>query len=758
MITLISRPQEELYENNPPIYGENPYYTSYWNAGGGQLPMNYVLSNDKFPLNTADSSFSISSVSSNLGQAQLTTSGAHGFVAKEWIEISGTANYDGIYQVLFVPTTVTIVINKAYIATDTGSLIKYYNNYTIDVKIYAGLPEYHSFNSEKPLQEIGVLSYTPDGNNEILVNVTPLVKDKMSTLLDNDQVSIPNDLNLWTAFYIEYRETYDEVISGDVDTFNGAYTEDTYDNCNDYSFALDNEDFTSTLSPWANGVGSGETWVYNSNTAEVALSYPSNRISKSLIQSYDYSKGVSYNIDFRIDTGGEPVEIGFYFDSPSFFFGQVPFFETISVSSYTNYSFSFVAAENYETITILVTYKGSTSTTVSLDFVRQSYDIENPCRAYLFSSYSTRQFKSVYGGNMGEYVINSNDEVFDNKFMTLFENPIVWDGLEYKLTTIITSSLFSSLSNSAWDYGYVFNASYVAYGDGNPIDEILNTGSDTNNTKVSNILLGRPTQRDNTINGLISAEFDGGDALQGDGTTYVVGAINATMVAVFKMTGIPASGIGCSVFMIGAINTPQFSINITANKLIEFRLFNGELTVYEQVLSDYMIDLDMWYSVTATFDRVNGILVMYVNGVFYKSYSFTGGGLAIASTGRPWLGFTAISGHNRFVGNIALTKFKTSLLDECEIYAESSSIYSLYNIGNGGLTLSQKRYTTDTDYTEVITNIANNDDGVYRIEVDTDNLTGIKHIDCKIDGNGICNLSETKRLIVIRNVMSLKSI
>lgn len=754
MITVLSRPQEELYENNPPEYGENSYYTSYWNAGGGMLPMNYILSTDKFPVNTFDSSFTISSVASNLGQAELTTSAPHGFVAKEWIEVSGTTNYDGIYQILYVPSTTTIVINVAYSATDTGSLIKYYNNYSIDVKVFSGAPSYHSMIAYKPLTEIGVLSYTPDGNNQVKVNVTPLVKDDMTPLQDNSQDAFPNDLNLWTAFYIEYRETYDEVVSGQVSTFEGTYIEDTYDNCNDYSFALDNEDFTTVIEPWTN-TGVGETWTMGgtNNFIEVTLQPPSQLNTNVLYQEFSYTKNVEYQIIYRIfgDNLGtpEPFNITFSLSDNAEIYEQIIDTRVINSANYTNYTITFVPDRDYDRINIFANYLGSTFVTINLDFVRQSSTTAEPCRAYLFSSYSTRQFGATYGGNMGEYVVNTN-EIIPANFMTLASSPVIWEGLEYYLSIIIPKSLFSSFAENTIDYGYIFNPDTLSYGDGNPIDQIVNTGSDTGITVISNTGIARPLQTDNAINSKKSALYDGGDILQGSGTLgYLQNAVDVTIVAVFKFTN-SIIGVGSSVFMAGGINTSYIDLSVSSGGYIEFNITDG--TIFknrESYTTGILLNIDTWYAVIATYDRVNGVASFYVNGIFRESVSFTGGGNTIGSiTGQIYTGYRARTAYNRWSGEIGFVKVIDSILDECDIVKESSYISSYYGLGTGGVYLKQTKILGDGTTSETNTQITQNDDGVYRLLVDTSDLTNVNYLDCKVSGNGICDLSETKRLTV----------
>ena len=58
-----------------------------------------------------------------------TVTATHGLVAGDMVTIDGTANYDGDYNVVSVSTTVSFVITKVFVATETGAAYWTSENY-----------------------------------------------------------------------------------------------------------------------------------------------------------------------------------------------------------------------------------------------------------------------------------------------------------------------------------------------------------------------------------------------------------------------------------------------------------------------------------------------------------------------------------------------------------------------------------------------------------------------------------------------------
>lgn len=67
-------------------------------------------------------SYTITAFAAVVGSTTTTTvTATHGLVAGDMVTIDGTTNYDGDYVVVSVSTTVSFVITKAFVATETGT-------------------------------------------------------------------------------------------------------------------------------------------------------------------------------------------------------------------------------------------------------------------------------------------------------------------------------------------------------------------------------------------------------------------------------------------------------------------------------------------------------------------------------------------------------------------------------------------------------------------------------------------------------------
>jgi len=196
--------------------------TSRWNAAN--LPLQYQITNTKWPTNS-EGTVAITSISDSGGYAKLNHGSSTGLVAKEWVLVAGTDDYDGAHQIRSVDGN-NLVIDFPYSVSDTGTSQKYYNNYTTLIKVYAGLDPAHTWATEKPMTLIGTIEQRPDSDNVTYVDVRDYVKNQLNTNYDIDLASWPNDLNSWCDFYVSYAERYDLVTAGEVNDFTSAYTDD----------------------------------------------------------------------------------------------------------------------------------------------------------------------------------------------------------------------------------------------------------------------------------------------------------------------------------------------------------------------------------------------------------------------------------------------------------------------------------------------------------------------------------------------------
>ena len=269
MLTVTQRPDAYLYENNPPLYGEDPYYYSRWSAA--HLPLVYKISNTKFPTNSEDSIDSYTEVLNRNGYARfnLSGSGYENYIVGEKVRVTGSI-YSGIYEVKEVVAGEYITLNITYSATSTGTIQRYYENYSVLVKLYAGIPPEHPLQAIDPMSYVGTFAIAPNLSNISIIDVADLVKQKINQNNDINGTGRPNDLNAWTSFYIEYAETYDTYASAFPETYVSDYEIDTLEGCT--SLSITNGNFASNLNGWlqtSNPFGfQSLTWLYDSGGAK----------------------------------------------------------------------------------------------------------------------------------------------------------------------------------------------------------------------------------------------------------------------------------------------------------------------------------------------------------------------------------------------------------------------------------------------------------------------------------------------------------
>ncbi len=197
---------------------------SRWNAAN--LPLIYDITNTKWPANSEDSTIAITSITDDNGFAKINRGSNDGEVAKEWILIDGTTNYDGPQQITAVDGN-NLTIDAPFVDNDTGTTLIYFQNYTTLIRVNVGLDPTHEHAADKPNTLVGTIEQRPDTNNITLSDVREYVKNKLNTNYDESQSGWPNDLNSWTDFYISFAERYDLVTANVVGDFTSAFTDDT---------------------------------------------------------------------------------------------------------------------------------------------------------------------------------------------------------------------------------------------------------------------------------------------------------------------------------------------------------------------------------------------------------------------------------------------------------------------------------------------------------------------------------------------------
>jgi hypothetical protein len=411
---------------------ETPQFLSRWNAGGGELPLLYKIENDLFPTNKVDTVFDIIGATESLGRTSIETSADHLLDIGDLVFHKDCENesYNGTYRVVQIDSPTVYIVGVAFVGDETqGSTQKRYENYAINVTVYAGLSDTHPLSELKPIEEIGKLSVQPDTDNISYIDIVELVKSKLSIQNPLFKEYYPVDLSAFTYFYVEVSETYRV---GGITIFESTPTVDSINSC-----AIDTELFTdpnfdNELTSWEQ-LWTQEEWIAGVN--EVTSSFSTQPVTKTLTQTgVTIRSGVGYRIEWDSDFEGYK-EVVLLFVS---YKGGVLRIRSSDKSGVINRTF----LGDYPLVGIyIVSLNGIDSSDVSLS----KFSItESSCNVFLFATNSTKQFQNKTGGSMGDYEIH---QLAESKFMTDFDKPVLFKGYPFALSTIITKeSLEGSLN------------------------------------------------------------------------------------------------------------------------------------------------------------------------------------------------------------------------------------------------------------------------------------------------------------------------
>ena len=446
--TIAINGSPELIEQSNIKFFEDPIFLSTWNAIGGDLPVRYDIKSNLFPSNEIDVNLNVLSVSEFFGNSLFNTSASHGYNQGDYVTQSGFSinAYNGLFRVVSTPSATSYSVQVLFDVTDTGSSLKYYNNYQAIVKVYSGIPEDHPLNQYKPIQEITELSITPNTNNIAEVDITTLIKDQINNINGLYSGLMPSDLNDFTAFYIEYAESYDIATANGIQVFQSSFTRDSFDNCSVGTELFNDPEFNLGLTNWFQ-TGPVANTLWSTGTGSVSCTYVNRFASRILYQDNVFlKKGTTYQLKLN-KTGGSNVLIKLLVTDTNAPASQTiwnPIFETKN----EEILFFFTADENYNSVGLVANFNISQTdgSIVTID----EYSIEEAdCTPVLWGSNSVNQFQYYLGGNMGEYVSNNNQVLF-SKFMTNFEDVTYFKGFPLTLSTIIPQQAFnqSYLSSS----------------------------------------------------------------------------------------------------------------------------------------------------------------------------------------------------------------------------------------------------------------------------------------------------------------------
>lgn len=211
---------------NVPYYQDTEiqYYQTFTHEWSSIfLPIIYKATNDLWPTNSVDTVVGVSSSADDNGYTQLTLSGVTGANALEYVKLD-----DGnVYQVIEVNPPL-LTISKAYDGATITTAQKYYNNYQVKVKIFAGLHPSQPWAELKPWREVGELSLTPDADNKVMFSVSDYIKALVTVRNNPLLFSMPLNLDAFTGFYISTAEAYDTADGYSIAGYESEFTEDTF--------------------------------------------------------------------------------------------------------------------------------------------------------------------------------------------------------------------------------------------------------------------------------------------------------------------------------------------------------------------------------------------------------------------------------------------------------------------------------------------------------------------------------------------------
>jgi len=191
----------------------------------------YKLTSTAWPTNSIDTARTVNTFSNDNGYTKLTLSGAvqTGISVLEWVKVT-VNGVSGVYQIYQVFSDSQITIDLEYDGGTTfGTCQYYYANYFASVRVYGGLRSGHAYDGTKPMTLLTTINAVPDASNIVTLNINEILKSDID-ILGNDltQASMPNDIESFTEFYIEFAESYDVSVDGyTLTTYTGTYTSDS---------------------------------------------------------------------------------------------------------------------------------------------------------------------------------------------------------------------------------------------------------------------------------------------------------------------------------------------------------------------------------------------------------------------------------------------------------------------------------------------------------------------------------------------------
>ena len=467
-ITILDRPLRSIYDTNGDFL-----FKSRYNASGGDLPTNYKIGNDLFPISQG-TYYSQTAVTNIGGRVRITVSsgdyaamsGDGRYEVNGWITILNDVN-DTYYTGQIVSldsgayTILTSIPYDPLFASGSNSITFYPKDYAVYVNVYVA--NYNSSSFDLIAQK-KVTSFVFDESlvsNVTDCNVGGIVKSKLSATYTELIDSIVN-AEQHAIFYIETAEVYKRVnTNGENELWSSSVFQSEWVNKQPSFFRdffncsspdLQNEEFATDLSDWTNTANSGNiNWVWNAGTAESNLGTSgASKVSQYLQQDYTYTEGARYNINTLVE-GTSTFTFNVYKENISGGLRELLYRQVIDKGDSTIISFSFTAnefsrGEAFDRISFRVLNNTTSVNNINVEYFRQA-QIGIDCVPILESLFAVRQFGNPTAGSMGDL-----EGTYDHlgKMLTTYTNKIlnpadVQSELSFILNSDMAQSRFGSV-------------------------------------------------------------------------------------------------------------------------------------------------------------------------------------------------------------------------------------------------------------------------------------------------------------------------
>lgn len=198
-------------------------------------PIVYELESDLYPNNVAEESYTPTTIISQSEEGGLTRLSLSTAITDPTelakIKLFGSNDLEGVYQIVTVYNPWDIVIDLAYDAANSFAglqVIKWYDNYAINVRVWAGLSSDNRWGSRQPFEIAATLQFVPDDDNRIKFSISEVLRSYIQTRNNLTLDTLPNNTDFHISFYIQYFESYDQSDGEEITTYEDAPVTDDF--------------------------------------------------------------------------------------------------------------------------------------------------------------------------------------------------------------------------------------------------------------------------------------------------------------------------------------------------------------------------------------------------------------------------------------------------------------------------------------------------------------------------------------------------